>query len=385
MEKKLVFYSHIDSGNHGCEAITKSTCEIFESNKKSTYFFSENTELDRKCGLEEYGKLIDVPKINGWKPISSIIPRIVKKLGIDKEAALKYKYGKALKVIDCNTIALSTGGDVYCYDYSEWLTFLNDKAKKNGAKTVLWGCSIEENRLDERVISDLNNYDAIMTRESITYEMLINKGIKSRIYLFPDPAFVLQTKVNDFFEWETMGEIIGLNVSSHIIKTEKRLKLFDDFIRYILKNTSYSIMLIPHVSWEKENDIEQIRKLTAQISSDRIYVVDSELTCNEYKYIISKCKLYFGARTHSVIAAYSSCIPAIALSYSVKSIGIARDIFGNEQNLVIKINDDTRLDELKVALSYLEDNYDKIKTILNEKMILYKEQINEEKKLIAKL
>ena len=369
MDKKLVFYSHIDSGNHGCEAITKSTCEIFESDCNNTFLFSENVELDKKCGLDKCGKLIRIPKIEGWKPLSSIIPRMAKKIGLDKNAALKYKYNKALKLVDENTIALSTGGDVYCYDYSEWLTFLNSSAKKRGAKTILWGCSIEEERIDERVLADLNSYDAIMTRESITYDMLIKKGVTSDIYMYPDPAFILKPEVNDLFDWETMGDIIGLNISSHIIKSEKRYKLFVDFINYIIEKTNYSVMLVPHVTWKNENDIEYIVKLAAEFETNRIFVIDQECTCNEYKYMISKCKFYFGARTHSVIAAYSSIVPAIALSYSVKSIGIARDIFGSEQNLVVKICDETELYELTDSLKYLEENCDYLKKKLTEKSL----------------
>ncbi len=382
---KYVFYSHIDSGNHGCEAITKSTCDILGCEKEHTYIFSENINLDKKCGLDSKGRLISVPKVVGVKPLFSIFPRLIAKLNIDSNALNKYKYNKVLKNVDSNTIALSTGGDIYCYDNSEWLTFLNENSKKRGAKTVLWGCSIEEERVDNRVLEDLNKYDVITVRESITYNMLLKKGVTSKVYLFPDPAFVLKPTVCDSFPWERMGDIIGINVSKHIIKNESIYKLFKEFINYILNKTNYSIMFIPHVSWTFENDYEILSKLKDEINSDRVYLAEQDLTCNEYKYIVSKCKYYFGARTHSVIAAYSSCVPAIALSYSIKSIGIARDLFGKEDNLVIKIGNDTQLEDLINSLTYLEKNYGELKEKLELSMEKYVDKINEEKEIMKNL
>lgn len=44
------------------------------------------------------------------------------------------------------------------------------------------------------------------------------------------------------------------------------------------------------------------------------------------KYVISKCFIFIGARTHAVISAYSTCVPSVALGYSIKSKGIAEDL-----------------------------------------------------------
>ncbi|MFC2145557.1 polysaccharide pyruvyl transferase family protein, partial [Actinomycetota bacterium] len=55
----------------------------------------------------------------------------------------------------------------------------------------------------------------------------------------------------------------------------------------------------------------------------------------------SSCRMFIGARTHATIAAYSTCVPTLALGYSVKSKGIARDIFGDEKGLVLPIQEIT--------------------------------------------
>ena len=48
---------------------------------------------------------------------------------------------------------------------------------KNGGKSVLWSCSIEEKDLDKRTINSLKQYDLITARGSISYQMLLRKGI----------------------------------------------------------------------------------------------------------------------------------------------------------------------------------------------------------------
>ena len=45
-----------------------------------------------------------------------------------------------------------------------------------------------------------------------------------------------------------------------------------------------------------------------------------------------------GARTHATIAAYSTCVPTVVFGYSVKSIGIAKDIFGTTDHYVLPVS-----------------------------------------------
>lgn len=69
--------------------------------------------------------------------------------------------------------------------------------------------------------------------------------------------------------------------------------------------------------------------------SDRISILDSNsLNYCQIRFVISKCRCFIGARTHSVISAYSTCTPAIALGYSIKSKGIAKDL-NMPQNTVV--------------------------------------------------
>ena len=73
------------------------------------------------------------------------------------------------------------------------------------------------------------------------------------------------------------------------------------------------------------------------------------------------------ARTHASIAAYSSCIPTLVIGYSVKSRGIAEDLFGNYKDYVLPTEELTS-DSLIKYFNYIESNKNKIKEILEKKI-----------------
>ena len=68
---------------------------------------------------------------------------------------------------------------------------------------------------------------------------------------------------------------------------------------------------------------------------DRIHILDIDsLNYCQIRHVISRCRLFIGSRTHAVISAYSMCVPTLALGYSIKSRGIAKDL-GLDEQLVI--------------------------------------------------
>ena len=85
--------------------------------------------------------------------------------------------------------------------------------------------------------------------------------------------------------------------------------------------------------------------------------------------------LFIGARTHSTIAAYSSCVPTLVVGYSVKAKGIAEDLFGTTENYVIPTQELRTEDQLTKGMQWIIDNKDEIKTHLEEIMPEYKNQV----------
>ena len=82
--------------------------------------------------------------------------------------------------------------------------------------------------------------------------------------------------------------------------------------------------------------------------------------------------MFIGARTHATIAAYSTCVPTLILGYSVKSKGIARDIFGTEEHYVLPVQEMRNPDELANGFDWLSANEMTVRDHLIKTMPEYK-------------
>ena len=341
---KYVMFEHAGSGNHGCEAIVRTTTKILGKNEY--YLQTLNSDEDKRYGIDKLAELIE-SKTDSVKPNSfagykmRIKARLHHDLNYDTLDSL-YRHKELIKK---GEIALSIGGDNYCY--KGIIDSIRDKLHAFGVKNtpcVLWGCSIDENYLDELVVKDLRLYTLITARESLTIETLNKYGIRNTVVSCADPAFTLDRQS---VEWNTrvfeQHDVIGINVSdfmgyynSYPNATYRNFKMLLD---YLLKNTDNYIALIPHVRQEGNDDAIPSRQLADEINSDRILIVDEDYNCMQLKDIIARCKMFIGCRTHSTIAAYSSCVPTLVVGYSVKARGIAKDIFGEYEDLLVDVRE----------------------------------------------
>jgi len=255
---------------------------------------------------------------------------------------IKHKY--LLKAGKDADVIIVIGGDNYAksYDGFNFMNSLNTLLKETTkGKMVLYDCSLDPAEIDENVKKDFALFDVITARESITYNGFKVAFPEKDIYYFPDPAFVMEKKVVPLPEGFIEGKMIGVNVSSMVVEEQYGsnqdmiLKAYVKLIQSILTNTEYHVVLVPHVM--KRFDLKTLEVLYDHFKdNERVMLITNEgYNAAELKFIISKCTFFIGARTHSTIAAYSSQVPTLVLGYSVKSIGIARDIFGNEKGYVV--------------------------------------------------
>ena len=122
-----------------------------------------------------------------------------------------------------------------------------------------------------------------------------------------------------------------------------------------------SVCLIPHVVWSYNNDLEPINELYREFgNSGRISKI-TDGNCCELKGYIARCRFFVGARTHATIAAYSTCVPTLVVGYSVKSRGIARDLFGTDEGYVLPVQGLRSKDDLTISFQrILEQEQDQI-------------------------
>ena len=381
---KVYLYQHGGAGNHGCEAIVRSVTKIVG---KKMNLISFRKKDDIKYGLESITESIEeVHYPHGITPerVFLLFTRHILRQN-------KYDYASLFKNIIRNNgdLFISIGGDLYCGKDTEMLSYVNKKLTRNN-KSVLLGCSIEPGKLkQECVVEDLKRYDAIIARESITYNALVSHGITKQTVLCADPAFVLDIEACEMpIEFEE-GNTVGLNISPLILNYSKNAELlkanFDRLIRFIIENTSYQIALIPHVVWSGVSDYDLLKEYYELYRhTNRICLVEDD-SCTKLKYCISKCKLFMGARTHATIAAYSTCIPTVVFGYSVKSRGIATDIFGTTEDYILSIENVNSENDFIHSFEWLDNNSESIKQHLEDFIPDYKQSCYKIKETLKKI
>lgn len=360
---KILLYGNGGSGNHGCEAIVRGTIRLLGTDANTYRIQSENPGEDREYGLEE---LVQISPAKSEHKKDFRFAVAYAKLKLTKDYVdmdgLSYLYG-GQQSGSWADIALSVGGDNYCYGNTGIYAYLNRVYKKQGAKTVLWGCSIEPDVVAQKdVTKDLNRYDLIVARESITYEAV--KRVQKNTILAPDPAFFMESVECSLDDRLKMGTVIGINISPMIISNEKRTGMayenYKNLIQYLLSETDAVIALIPHVVWSSNDDRKVLRQLYDDFHQDPRLVLVEDHSAPELKYIISQCHFFVGARTHATIAAYSSEVPTLVVGYSVKARGIARDLFGTENGYVLPVQKLSDPQQLTAAFHQLYEKKTKI-------------------------
>ncbi len=380
----ILLYGNGGSGNHGCEAICRGTAALLE---QSLMIHSEAAQEDLHYGLADIGRILEArvsPKrdLAFWK------------------AYLQLKLRKSYTAMDvlpylprireskqAAKLALSAGGDNYCYGNPGFYAHLNRAYQKAGFQTILWGCSVEPNAIRGETAEDLARYHAIVARESISYEAL--RAVNVNTILAPDPAFFMEAKVCVLDPRWTKGDVIGLNVSPMVLANENisgiTLENYRVLIRTLLQETDSFIALIPHVVWPHNDDRSVLQQLYREFSEDPRLILVEDHQAPELKYIISRCSFFVGARTHATIAAYSSCVPTLVVGYSVKARGIARDLFGEEKNYVLPVQALQQPEDLKNAFFSLYRQKDTIRAHLQKILPTYRLQGQQARAFITQL
>ena len=370
---KIILYAHGGSGNHGCEAIVRSTAEMLRDYEKILISSApEEDTLYRIGGLFRLVK--DIQPYQKASP-DFIAAYLALKLRHNYIPLDKLDYKKSASEAKKGDIALSVGGDNYCYADVRKYTMLHDLFLDRGAKTVLWGCSVEPELLSrENIAEDIAKYSLITARETISYEAL--KKVNPNTVLVSDPAFTLQTVVPELPTGFEAGNTVGINLSPLVKNSEKisgiTVSNYKKLISYIIENTDMKIALIPHVIWKGNDDREALAELKSFVPEESRLIAIPDMGCRELKGIISKCRFFVGARTHATIAAYSSCVPTLVVGYSVKARGIARDIFGNEAEYVLPVQELDSENDLTDAFLGIAKREKEIKEHLQSVMPGYK-------------
>lgn len=376
MNKKYYFPLHYDGGNRGCEGIAKGTAKILGESVNNLIGYCSDINLDTRLGVNKYVTL--KPKTFQLPFLSRIFRKaelLLARSDYAKRYVMhKYLFSPFFNQLHSGDIVLSTGGDMLCYQDNEVNT-MTDYLYRKGIKSVLWGCSMGESNLTAEKMETLDKFSLIYARETLTYDFFKKLGLKNIVCL-PDPAFVLEPEKIELPDFFRTAPVLGLNISNYVIGgfdlQTKVGKEICGLIEYLLNKTELQILLIPHVLWAKQDD----RKISKYVydkycGTGRVHLLDSDsYNYLQIRYVISNCKFFIGGRTHAVISAYSTCVPTIALGYSIKSKGIAKDL-GLPNQLVVDCVNGNGINLLE-SLRYLIDNEQMIRDTLQKRIPEYK-------------
>lgn len=363
-------YYHCGSANHGCEAIVRSTAKILNT---QLTLWSTAPNADIAYGVNGIVNVVEDAKRppTGMRLFEF---KVHHKLTGSDYLYTKFEHEDFFSSIHAGDICLSIGGDNYCYGGKEYLGYYNRLIHEKSGKTVLWGCSFEPSEMDAATAKDIARYDLITARESISYEAL--KAVNPNTVLVADPAFALDSVELPLPESWQPENTIGINVSPLVMQCEKSdgiaYEAYRSLIAHILITTDMTVALIPHVVVETNDDRIPLRNLYEEFSSTGRVLLIEDHNCCELKGYISRCRMFIGARTHATIAAYSTCVPTLILGYSVKSKGIARDIFGTEEHYVLPVQEMRNPDELANGFDWLSANEMTVRDHLIKTMPEYK-------------
>jgi colanic acid/amylovoran biosynthesis protein len=134
---------------------------------------------------------------------------------------------------------------------------------------------------------------------------------------------------------------VGLNVSGLLAMggytRNNMFGLYADYnhfvkelIKFLIDIKKAEVLLVPHVFGHAgESDAAVCEKVYEELKTryqGRLGFVRGRYNQSEIKYIIGSCDFFIGSRMHACIAALSQNIPAVAIAYTDKFIGVMESI-----------------------------------------------------------
>ncbi len=417
--------------NRGDQALVWETARIIMDSKDSTnislisYGNSENEKYmqnrqSKKNGYNFIDPLIPHPSrvLNGklknnslkaiiWGIVSlrDIIPRLM----ILSKSNIISKIGKGLltsnekelinEYLKFDMIVYKGGGfihsygkisDIYVFMYQLYYAIF---AKRNNKKVIFLPNSFGpfQNSIAKKLyINIMNKADLITVREKISEEQN-NNILNNQSFLYPDLGFFIKkNKSFDFYKYLTKNNIeidnskknIGITVRPYNFSGHKNKEmLYKKYIKSISKfiekyQENYNIFLIAQTMGpsDHENDGLAIKDVQNNLRNKVSIISDIDLNANDLVSIYGHMDFVIGTRFHSVIFAFTQCVPCIAISYGGnKGEGIMKDFSLGKYEVKIDEINESHLIQLFNELINDSD----IKGIISEKLEEYNIQRNE--------
>ena len=338
--------------NFGCEAIVRGAVKFIRNyyDDCEIVYFSYSYEFDRNAFSDLSIKI--VPVKNKRTIIVRAINKVFRIMNIDRQLfTIPFR-----EIMDQIDVVFSIGGDIYTipaylrerkkYPYYNHLVNFCDEAISRGKKVIVYGASVgpfgEYKKAVDYYVKNLKKYEKILCREQGTVDYLRTLGLDN-IMFFPDPAFTIRLEQTE----GTEKQYIGVNLSPVSFNEtngsygEKEIKAMALLMDKLIEESKEKLLFIPHVVSENPNDNDYLflKEIYKEMShKDKVTFADYSGGFLGIKRQLRECKIVISARMHCAINAVCENVPTIFLSYSQKSIGMCKYVYGDER-WVIKLKD----------------------------------------------
>lgn len=344
--------------NYGCEAMIRSISESIHSIVPNstvvykTYDLENDSKALSNCGFVSL-ESIQVVK----RAFLLRLLRFAKRhLGIARpEDFLSIDTSWAR---NCDLLII-IGGDVFDLTpnqrkkrvYDNDRVFVSQIVKKSGGKVVLWGISVGDfdcNAFAKKKLlfffKRIVDFAIIRDEKSLLY---LNSNNVDNAKLFSDPAFIQRTI-------QTSSErksILGINLSPLSNKyllskdqdSNRWISAWADYITGLFKELDYGLIyLIPHVvnpRMHNDDDSSYLKRIRNALEERNVpaVLVPDDLGFLSIKPYLCECDMVMAARMHCAVNAITCGVPTVFLSYSPKSVGMCKHVYGDEK-MVLDMN-----------------------------------------------
>lgn len=393
---RFLYLGQTSMANRGCEALIRSTTALIRERIPEARFFCPSADRARDLAqwptAEADGiDFVDVPgfsqRLKWWNRAKRVLPMVA---GIDPPA---YPLSGAFRqLIDQADAVLMTGGDIVSLDYGvfslyHW-TSMVDAGVRAGKPTHLLAASVgpftRQPDVERRMVRHLKGYTSISVRETATEAYLRGLGIEGTA-LVADPAFTMVPAAwDDAAIFQPGTDYLGINFSPVVRSArgdEESAAAFDAeivrFIASVIERTAMNVVLVSHVDPLGDSPINSDRLYMKGLldrlpKTDRVSLLPKLLNTVQLKAAIGKCRYFIGARTHATVAALSQSVPTGSIAYSVKALGINRDLFGDTRYVLP--TPDVSFDTLWAQLDLLIADETRIRGLLDARIPEWKQK-----------
>ncbi|MDX2306636.1 MAG: polysaccharide pyruvyl transferase family protein [Hyphomicrobium sp.] len=360
MTAKIVLVGNSTSANRGCQAIALGTLALFREvlgpgvNMRSGVIVPAGSAGQGLPAVspKEPPQIALVPR-----PRRSIVRKVMRRLFGQRSG---FDYRELGRLLDGGAdLVLEVGGDNYTLDYGRPYSFIDLDHALLGARLplMIWGASVGPFNADplfeKEIMGHFSRLRQVFVRETISEQYLKSCGLEN-VTLMADPAIAMQPEAPAKPCWDVDRSrgAIGLNLSPFQARqiaggkkafwdvTEgdiDRLAAFGaELVSWVVAEFGREVVLVPHVMaavpWN--NDYGVLSKVVSRLdpsTARRVQLLPDTLTAPELKWAMSELHTFVGSRTHATLGAISSGIPTAAFSYSRKSIGLMRDLYGHDE------------------------------------------------------